>query len=73
MSNLYKRLLEIMPSEPIDKGVVVEIHSDGVTVELMSGALVRVRGEAVMGAHVFVRGGRIEGPAPELSGTDQFV
>ena len=73
MSNLYKRLLGILPNEPRDKGEVVAVHPDGATVELVTGARVRVRGEAQIGDHVFIRGSQIEGPAPALSGIDQTV
>lgn len=73
MSNIYKRLLGVLPSEPRDKGQVVAVHSDGVTVELVTGAQVRVRGEAEVGDHVFIRGRLIEGPAPALGGVDQSV
>lgn len=73
MSNIYKRLLGILPSEPRDKGEVIAVNPDGVTVELVTGARVRVRGSAQVGDHVFIRGRQIEGPAPALSGVDQTV
>lgn len=73
MSNLYKRLLGILPSEPRDKGEVIAVNPDGVTVELVTGARLRVRGEAQVGEHVFIRGRQIEGPAPALSGADQVI
>lgn len=73
MSNIYKRLLGILPSEPRDKGEVVAVNPDGVTVELVTGARVRVRGAAQVGDHVFIRGRQIEGPAPALSGIDQII
>jgi hypothetical protein len=73
MSNLYKQLLGILPSEPIDKGQVIAINSDGVTVQLVSGAQVRVKGTAEISAHVFIKSGRVEGPAPDLPGVVQYV
>lgn len=73
MSNIYKQILEILPSESLDKGQVVSVESDGAIVELMTGARVRVRGSAVVGDHVWIRGGVIEGPAPALSGVDQII
>ena len=73
MSNLYKQLLGILPSEPIDKGQVMAVHSDGVTVQLVSGAQVRVKGEASVSDHVFIKAGRVEGPAPDLPGIVQYV
>ena len=73
MSNLYRRLIGVLPSEPRDKGRVIAVHADGVTVELMTGARVRVRGDAQVGDHVYIRGRVIEGPAPELNGVDQII
>ena len=73
MSNLYRRLIDVLPSEPRDKGRVIAVHADGATVELMTGARVRVRGEAQVGDHVFIRGRVIEGPAPDLMGVDQII
>jgi len=73
MSNLYKRLLAVLPSEPRDKGAVVATTPDGAIVELVTGARVRVRGQAQVGDHVFIRGKQIEGPAPALSGVDQTI
>lgn len=73
MSNLYKRLLGVLPSEPRDKGQVISVHSDGALVELVTGARIKVRGVAQVGDHVFIRGRQIEGPAPALSGVDQTI
>jgi len=73
MSNLYKRLLAVLPSEPRDKGEVIATTPDGAIVELVTGARVRVRGAANVGEHVFIRGRQIEGPAPALGGVDQII
>jgi hypothetical protein len=73
MSNLYKRLLAVLPSEPRDKGEVIATTPDGAIVELVTGARVRVRGAASVGDHVFIRGRQIEGPAPALGGVDQTI
>ncbi len=71
--NPYRRLLGLIPGQPLDAGEVVATHDDGVTVQLLSGALIRARGEAQIGDRVYVRAGTIEGPAPALSGIDQEV
>jgi hypothetical protein len=70
MSNPYKRLLALIPGQPIDTGEVVAVHDDGVTVELLTGAHVHARGVAAVGDHVYLRGGAIDGPAPNLPGVD---
>lgn len=71
--NPYKRLLALIPGQPLDAGQVTAVTTDGVIVQLVDGATIHARGEAVVGAHVYVRGGVIEGPAPNLSGVDQDV
>jgi hypothetical protein len=71
--NLHKRWLGLIPQQPLDAGEVIATHPDGVTVELPTGVQIRVRGEATIGAHVYIRGGTIEGPAPALTGIDQDV
>lgn len=73
MSNPYKRLLGLLPSNRQDVGTVLAVHDDGVTVGLISGAQVRVRGGGAIGDAVFIQGGAVIGPAPTLSGTDQEV
>lgn len=73
MANPYKKFLSLIPSEPLDKAEVIALTTDGALVELMSGARVKVRGSAQVGDHVFIRGGRIEGPAPALTGVDQII
>ncbi|SIQ96795.1 hypothetical protein SAMN05421829_108174 [Aromatoleum tolulyticum] len=71
--NPYKRLLALLPGAPLLTGEVVAAHADGVTIQLSDGAQLRVRGEAAVGEHVYVRAGVIEGPAPALTGVDQTV
>jgi len=70
MSNPYKRLISLIPGDPLDTGEVVATSGDGVTVQLLSGEHVKVRGTANLGEHVYIRGGVIEGPAPDLPGVD---
>lgn len=71
--NPYRRLLALIPGQPLDAGQVTAVGTDGVTVQLVGGGIVRVRGEATVGEHVYVRGGAIEGPAPGLTGVDQEI
>lgn len=73
MSNLYRRFAALIPGQPVLAGQVVAVSTDGATVQLPGGALVRVRGTASINDHVYIRGGAIEGPAPALSGVDQEV
>jgi hypothetical protein len=71
--NLYRRWLGLIPQQPLDAGEVIAAHDDGVTVQLPTGAQVRVRGVADVGEHVYIRAGAVEGPAPALEGIDQEI
>mgnify|MGYP000901255079 CR=1 len=67
--NPYKRLTQLIAGPPIDVGEVISVEWDGAIVELVSGAQIRVKGEATLGDWVYVRDGVIQGPAPVLTGT----
>ncbi|WP_018991309.1 hypothetical protein [Aromatoleum toluclasticum] len=71
--NPYKRLIAMLPGSPLDAGQVTAVTTAGVTVQLVDGATIHARGEAVVGDHVYVRDGVIEGPAPALTGVDQEI
>jgi hypothetical protein len=65
--NLYRELLNLLPADPLLSGEVTVQHADGtVTVELPGGGTARARGVAAAGDRVFVRGGLVEGLAPDL-------
>lgn len=67
--NLFKRLTELLPSEPLWVADVSMLHGDGtVTVTLMGGGQLRVRDPlgSAEGARVYVQAGAITGPAPDL-------
>lgn len=64
--NLFRRLKQLIPAEPLQIGEVVAVDSYGAMVQYASGELQRVRGVTELGQKVFVRGGAIEGPAPDL-------
>lgn len=66
-TNLWRRLRQLLPDSPLLVGTVTATSSYGATVQLPDGALLQVRGEASIGDKVFVRAGRIEGPAPTLT------
>ena len=67
--NLYKQLLDILPSDPLLVGEVTAHNADGTsTVELPDGALLYPRGQGVsIGSNAFVRRGLVEGEAPSLA------
>ncbi len=70
MSNPYKRLRDLMAEPALDVGLVLSVESDGATVQLLTGGIVRVRGSAAAGTRVYVRTDVIVGPAPSLSGVE---
>ncbi len=66
--NLFRRLRELLPRDPLLVVTVTVHHPDGTsTVELLGGGTLRVRGiDVAVGLRAFVRGGAIEGEAPAL-------
>lgn len=66
ITNLWKRLRQILPEPSLLAGEVVASSSYGVTVELPDGQRIKARGTAAVGSNVFVRAGAVEGPAPSL-------
>lgn len=66
MRNLYRAFLDLIPDPALQVGIVVAIENSIVTVELPGSGEIKARGDAAVGAKVFVRGGVIEGPAPDL-------
>lgn len=65
--NLYAKFKALLPADPLLVGTVTATAP--LRVQLPDGTILAVRGEAMMGQSVFVRGAVIEGPAPALSVT----
>ncbi|RYE43851.1 MAG: hypothetical protein EOP24_26790 [Hyphomicrobiales bacterium] len=68
-TNLYTRLLGLLPQAPVMTGTVAELHGDGTaSVQLHGGGLLRVRNpfETEQGAAVFVQDDAVIGDAPSL-------
>jgi len=66
VSNLLKQLRSLLPEPPLLSGEVTAINGELRTITLPDGATITARGDAAIGAKVFVRGSVIEGPAPVL-------
>lgn len=65
-NNLFAQWRAMFTGGPLQAGEVVA-YADGVAIiELPGGAILRARGETVIGAHVMVRDGVIQGPALDL-------
>lgn len=70
ITNLWKRLRNLLPEPPLLAGEVVAAGTYSVTVELPDGSRITARGSASVGQYVFVRDGRVEGIAPALTVVD---
>lgn len=69
-TNLYKRLLSLLPDDPVQTGAVAAVYADGTAVVTLDGGggQLRVRnplGKA-LGAKVYVKAGEVTGDAPAL-------
>ena len=64
--NLFAQFLELIPQAPLQVGTVTATDSGLITVELPGGGLLKARGSANLGEHVFVRDGVVEASAPNL-------
>ena len=69
-TNLYKRLLNLLPEDPVQTGTVAAAYADGTALVTLDGGggQLRVRnplGRAVA-AKVYVKAGEITGDAPVL-------
>lgn len=67
MLNLYALFKTVLPDNSISAGIVQSVGVGGCVVVLPSGGTLAVRGTGTVGQHVFVRGGAIDGPAPNLT------
>ncbi len=66
MPNLFSMFRELVPSDPLLVGTVTASNGDVHQVTMMDGGVMMVRGKASLNQQVFVRGGVIEGAAPNL-------
>lgn len=68
-TNVFRRLIELLPATPVFTGTVLVAHADGTaTVEYPGGAQSRLRNPFAVGAggHCYTQGDTITGPAPTL-------
>ena len=67
MHNLYEQFRQLLPDPPLQAGIVTEVGSGVVTVQLPGGGVLRARGSADVGQRVFVRDGVVQAFAPILT------
>lgn len=73
MSNLYTEFKRLLPDAPLLVGVITGVGGGVATLVLPDGGVLTARGVGAVDDVVFVRGGVIEGPAPELTVTEILV
>lgn len=66
MDNLYQQFKAVFPDAPLFVGTVQSVSGGVATVQLPDGGVLRARGDAAIGAQVWVRDGVLEGEAPAL-------
>ena len=66
--NRWAQFRNLIPGEPTQLGEIASIDASTGTafVELLGGGTIRVRGDGQIGDQVYVRGGMIQGQAPQL-------
>jgi hypothetical protein len=71
----WKRLEQLLPSDPLLVGAVILHNTDGTsTVALPDGREIRVRGQSVaVGQKAFIQSSEISGQAPNLPAVDISV
>jgi len=64
--NPLRRLVALLPTEPVVVGEVTASSGGFCSVTLPGGSVVQAKGSPGIGARVFVRAGVVQGPAPSL-------
>ena len=72
--NVWATWRRLLPDAPLLAGTVSVAHGDGtVSVALVGGGTIRVRGDGAANDRVWVRDGRVDGSAPAMAGYDLEV
>ena len=66
-ANVYKRLINLIPSSPLQVGTVLSSSGGVLTLQLPGGSTTTARGSAGVGTRVFFQGGTVQGVAPNLT------
>lgn len=67
MANIYQQFKALIPDPPLLVGTVIAVQPGQCVIALPGGSQVTGRGSASLGQKVFIRGGLIEGQAPNLT------
>ncbi|WP_367154640.1 hypothetical protein [Methylomonas sp. HYX-M1] len=71
-ANVWTAFTSLLPRDPLLVGTVASSANDVSVVTLLDGGVVSVRGTGTVGGRVYIRAGRIEGPAPAM-GVNEIV
>jgi len=66
MPNPYRQFLDLLPGDPLLIGEVLGAVNGLVQVQFLDGSMAFVRGTGTVGNKVFIKGGFIQGDAPNL-------
>ncbi len=66
LRNPFAAWADLFGAGPLQVGTVASVDGGVATIDLPGGGRLRARGDASIGARVFVRDNVIEGPAPSL-------
>jgi hypothetical protein len=73
-TNSYRRLLQLVPQDPLILAQIAAVHGDGtLTCTTATAGSLRVRGAGSVGDWVWIRSGRVESAAPDLPAYDAAV
>lgn len=67
LRNSFARLLDLLPSDPLQVGTVLSASNGTATVLVLGGGVVTVVGDVAEGDRVYFKGGSVQGPAPTLT------
>jgi hypothetical protein len=67
MANVFDLFKSLLPNSPLLVGTITAVSPGGTSVLLPTGQTILARGPGDVGSTVFVRGGVIEGAAPNLT------
>lgn len=72
-TNLYARLIGMLPKSPLLVGTIVSLYEDNAIVSLIGSGVVTVRGTGIVGQNYYIRNGLIESAAPNLNAVEIVI
>lgn len=72
-ANIWTAFTGLLPRDPLLVGTIASVTGETSVVTLLDGGVVSVRGTGTVGGKVYIRAGRIEGPAPTMTQNEIVV